>query len=201
MPVLVFRSPNRAWSSLRKGGGLPRAAVALLVSYNPVFTYRSEVERRVVPHLSRPGGVLMRRRLAAVGRAWRRGVSLPWRRAVARGGRRAARGKRRPEAVPQSGVLGLDGGARSNWCGETLRARADGEGGRGREVGCATDEWMESLSRTAGLMGLLLQPKSAHKVSAEQPCVKVSDVLTPCAQLRCPYPRLLLLSAAPHSLP
>ena len=78
---------------------------------NPVFTYRSEVERRVVPHLSRPGGVLMRRRLAAVGRAWRRGVSLPWRRAVARGGRRAARGRRRPAAVPRSGVLGLGGGS------------------------------------------------------------------------------------------
>ena len=65
----------------------------------------------------------MRRRLAAVGRAWRRGVSLPWRRAVARGGRRAARGQRRPEAVPRSGVLGLGGGARGDWCGETLRAR------------------------------------------------------------------------------
>jgi len=90
---------------------------------NPVFTYRSEVERRVVPHLSRPGGVLMRRRLAAVGRAWRRGVSLPWRRAVARGGRRAARGQRRPEAVPRSAVLGLGGGARGDWCGETY-ARA-----------------------------------------------------------------------------
>ena len=53
----------------------------------------------------------MRRRLAAVGRAWRRGVSLPWRRAVARGGRRAARGRRRPAAVPRSGVLGLGGGS------------------------------------------------------------------------------------------
>ena len=85
---------------------------------NPVFTYRSEVERRTVPHLSRPRGVLMRRRrrLAAVGRAWRRGVSLPWRRAVARGGRRAARGQRRPEAVPRSAVLGLGGGARGDWC-------------------------------------------------------------------------------------
>ncbi|KAG2564516.1 hypothetical protein PVAP13_7NG296356 [Panicum virgatum] len=51
-----------------------------------------------------------RRRLAAVGRAWRRGVSLPWRRAVARGGRRAVRGQRRPKAVPRSGVLGLSGG-------------------------------------------------------------------------------------------
>ena len=100
---------------------------------NPVFTYRSEVERRVVPHLSRPGGVLMRRRLAAVGRAWRRGVSLPWRRAVARGGRRAARGQWRPEAVPRSGVLGLGGGARGDWCGETLRARELMERERKRE--------------------------------------------------------------------
>ena len=75
----------------------------------------------------------MRRRLAAVGRAWRRGVSLPWRRAVARGGRRAARGQRRPEAVPRSGVLGLGGGARGDWCGETLRARELMERERKRE--------------------------------------------------------------------
>ena len=90
-----------------------------------------------------------RRRLAAVGRAWRRGVSLPWRRAVARGGRRAARGKRRPEAVPRSGVLGFDGGARSNWCGETLRARELMEREEeGEKWGVPpTDGWSRSAER------------------------------------------------------
>ena len=139
---------------------------------NPVFTYRSEVERRVVPHLSRPGGVLMRRRrrLAAVGRAWRRGVSLPWRRAVARGGRRAARGQRRPEAVPRSAVLGLGGGARGDWCGETLRAHElmDRERKRERRVVC--HRRMDGVAQPNGWVdGLLFQPKSVQEVSAEQP--------------------------------
>ena len=91
-----------------------------------------------------------RRRLAAVGRAWRRGVSLPWRRAVARGGRRAARGRRRPEAVPRSGVLGLGGGARGDWCGETLRARElmERERKRERRVVCQpTDGWSRPTER------------------------------------------------------
>ena len=105
-----------------------------------------------MPHLSRPGGVLMRRRrrLAAVGRAWRRGVSLPWRRAVARGGRRAARGRRRPEAVPRSGVLGLDGGERGNWCGETLRARELMERERKRERRVVCHRRMDGVAQPNG---------------------------------------------------
>ena len=74
---------------------------------SPFSTHRSEVERRVVPHLSRPGGVRMRRRLASVGRAWRGASAYPGGGSSPEAGGKP-RGRRRP---PRSGVLGLGGGS------------------------------------------------------------------------------------------